>query len=119
MGFEVRIEGAEVRFACRPDESVLQAMLQRGQRCVDVGCRSGGCGVCRVQIVAGEFESGQMSRDKISAADRLDRIALACQVFPRSDLHLRVLGLPRGSDPTSQLLRSVYRSRPSSDAAAA
>lgn len=119
MGFEVSVEGAEVRFACRHDESVLQAMMVRGRRCVDVGCRSGGCGVCRVQIVEGEFESGQMSRAKISDADRLERIALACQVFPRSDLRLRVLGLPRCSDPTSLLLRSVCRSKQPTDAASA
>lgn len=110
MGFEVVVEEAGIRFPCRDDESVLQAMATRGASCVQVGCRSGGCGVCRVQVLQGDFETGQMSREEISEADLRQRIALACQVFPRSDLRLRVLGRASCNDPIAILLRSIAKS---------
>lgn len=110
MSFEIVVEEAGIAFPCRNDESVLQAMAVRGAACVQVGCRNGGCGVCRVRVVEGAFETGQMSREQISEADLDQRIALACQVFPRSDLRLRVLGRPACEDPTAILIRSLLRS---------
>lgn len=109
MGFEVSVDGVGITFSCRNDESVLQAMASRGASCVQVGCRSGGCGVCRVQVLDGDFETGQMSREQISEADLGQRIALACQVFPRSNLRLRVLGCADSADATRILLRSLSR----------
>lgn len=53
---------------------------------IPVGCRGGGCGVCRVHIVSGDYESKKMSRAHISEADEKKGVVLACRVIPRSDL---------------------------------
>lgn len=92
MSFQVFVEGANAAFVCREHQSVLGAMTQAGQRCLQVGCRSGGCGVCRVQVTSGDFDTGLMSAAQVSGSDRRSGMALACQLFPRSDLHLRALG---------------------------
>ena len=49
-------------FECEAGQSVLKAMEQRGMKCVPVGCRGGGCGYCKIQVLAGEFECGKMSK---------------------------------------------------------
>lgn len=110
MPFRIRVADTSLSFACREDQTVLAAMSQAGSRCMTVGCRSGGCGVCRVQVVAGPFETGQMSQAQVCAGDRARGIALACQLYPRGDLEIRVLGRNNvdATDPTAALLRRVY-----------
>lgn len=76
-------------FACRDEQDVLQAMQQQYQRCIPVGCRGGGCGLCKVQVVSGEFDCGRMSRRHVTAIDREQGLVLACRLFPRSDLAIQ------------------------------
>jgi ferredoxin len=79
-------------FRCAEDQSVLAAVAGAGLSAIQVGCRGGGCGVCRVAVISGEFETGCMSEAHVSAGDRARGIVLACQLFPRSDLQVRALG---------------------------
>ncbi len=92
MPHTVSIEGAAVSYACSSHESVLEGMHRLGVRGIPCGCRGGGCGVCKVEIVAGEFRTGAMSRDHVSEDDRANRRLLACRVYPVSDLSLKVIG---------------------------
>lgn len=113
MSFQVSVvDASPAAFACRADQAVLAAMAGAGQGCLQVGCRSGGCGVCRVQVIEGAYECGTMSVAQVSAADRGQGIALACQLFPRGDLRLRALG-KLGCDeqePTRALFRAISSS---------
>lgn len=90
MQHAVTIAGTDHRFLCREDRSVLAAMMDCGQQAVAVGCRSGGCGICRVEVIEGDYRTGQMSSAHISPSDRVAGFALACQLFPSSPLMLRV-----------------------------
>lgn len=92
MTFQILVADAHRAFACRADQTVLAAMSRAGQDGVQVGCRSGGCGVCRVQVMEGEYECGTMSGAEVCAQDVARGIALACQVYPRSDLRIRAMG---------------------------
>jgi ferredoxin len=114
MPFQIDVPEAALSFPCRDDQSVLGAMIQAGATAVQVGCRSGGCGVCRVQVLDGRYETGTMSHAQVSQDERGQGIVLSCQLFPRGDLRLRALGRP-GDCATSRLLRSV--SSPSARAA--
>jgi len=96
--FTVTIEGVSGQSHCRADERVLVA-LERAQglgrlkglpRRLPVGCRRGGCGICRARVLSGEYEHSPMSRTHISAADEADGIILACSIYPLSDLTLRL-----------------------------
>jgi len=88
----VSIEGCAEGFFCREDESVLSGMARLGRRGIPVGCRGGGCGVCLVEILAGDYRALSMSRSHVSAEDEAVGRVLACRVQPRSDLEIRVLG---------------------------
>ncbi|WP_374547949.1 2Fe-2S iron-sulfur cluster-binding protein [Rhodoblastus sp.] len=55
-----------------------------------VGCRRGGCGICRVRVVAGEFRADTMSRAHVSADDEREGLVLSCCIYPLSELSLRL-----------------------------
>lgn len=76
-------------FAVTGAKPVLMEMLARGTRAISVGCRGGGCGVCRVQVVSGDYETQRMSRRHVSEEDQADGYALACRLLARSDLVIR------------------------------
>lgn len=93
--FVVTVEETGETFRCRPGENVLKGMEHIGWTGIPVGCRGGGCGVCKVQVTSGSYERQRMSRAHVSATDEAMGIGLACRLVPRSDLVLRVLGVMR------------------------
>jgi Ferredoxin len=88
----VRIEGAGEVFPCSEEVNVLAAMECSRCHGIPVGCRNGGCGACKVRITDGRFVTGKMNRAVVSMAEQDDGCALACKVFPRSDIVIRTLG---------------------------
>lgn len=86
MVFRIEVLNGHVVFPCRTEQSVLTAMNDAGVRALKIGCRSGGCGVCRVQVISGTYETGCMSMEHVGDNERRDGIVLACKLFPRSDL---------------------------------
>jgi ferredoxin len=115
MPFQIAVPEAALAFPCRDDQTVLGAMIEARARALQVGCRSGGCGVCRVQVLEGRYETGTMSHAQVDQSDRDQGVVLSCQLFPRSDLRLRALGRPLGdgcSDTAARLLRRLTSSSP-------
>ena len=66
--YTISIEDSDDVFPCSADKNVLKAMEQLGRKGIPVGCRGGGCGVCRVQVVGtkAKFHTGKMSREHVS-----------------------------------------------------
>lgn len=95
--WSVAIDGEEGTFACRSDQNLLAAMIGARRTSIRVGCRAGGCGVCRVQVTRGAFASQKMTRSRISEADEAAGIVLSCRVMPQSDLVLVPLPLKGGA----------------------
>lgn len=88
----VRIIDHELQFACLPGQSVLRGMERVAGKAIPVGCRNGGCGVCRIEVVEGDYSCGRMSRACVTAEEETRGIALACKVIPESPLAVRVIG---------------------------
>jgi ferredoxin len=61
-------------------------MMRAADRSIPVGCRGGGCGVCRVRVVSGDYTTMRMSRAHVTEADEEAGIALACRLLPSSDI---------------------------------
>ncbi|HEV7914812.1 MAG TPA: 2Fe-2S iron-sulfur cluster-binding protein [Albitalea sp.] len=80
-------------YACGSDESLLRGMLRLGRKGIPVGCVNGGCGVCKVRIVAGAVTRlGPVSRAHVSAEEECAGVTLACRVAPASAVTLEVAG---------------------------
>lgn len=92
MQFEITLDEEGRDFYCRTDESVLAGMRRQGLSEISVGCRSGGCGVCKVRISQGEYECKKMSRAHVTADEEEKGYVLACRCQPLSDLTIEVIG---------------------------
>lgn len=93
--FRVELTDTGEGYECTGEETLLQAMCRLGRRGIPVGCRGGGCGVCKVLVVSGWAQSSPMSRAHVSQADEAHGVVLACRAVPKSDLRIRVLGKMR------------------------
>jgi len=94
--YNIEVEGAGTA-TCSDSERVLVA-LERAQgfgklrglpRKLPVGCRRGGCGICRVRVLSGEYRHDPMSRDHVSEADEAQGVVLSCSIYPLTNLTLR------------------------------
>ncbi|MBL0089844.1 MAG: 2Fe-2S iron-sulfur cluster binding domain-containing protein [Ideonella sp.] len=94
-------------YRCSEQRSLLEGMEQLGRKGIPVGCRNGGCGVCKVEILSGCYSSRVMSREHVSEEDEALGRVLACRVKPTSDIRLAVIG---------KMKRSVCRTVESADA---
>ncbi|MGL4859663.1 MAG: 2Fe-2S iron-sulfur cluster binding domain-containing protein [Enterobacteriaceae bacterium] len=88
------INAKETTFSSDGSRSLLQSMERAGLRVIPVGCRSGGCGICKVQILQGRYRVGKMSRSVISDAEQQQRVVLACRCFALSDIRLQTVTPP-------------------------
>ena len=92
MKYQVLIEDTGEHYSCDERESVLHGMARLGRRGIPLGCRGGGCGICKVKILTGTFEPKAMSRTHISSEELAAGTVLACRVMPQSDLCVHVIG---------------------------
>ena len=89
----VHIQDTGESYPCDERTNLLGGMEALGRKGVPVGCRNGGCGICKVHIVAGNYVARVMSRAHVSVEEQARGQVLACRVQPRSDLQLKVTGL--------------------------
>lgn len=90
MSHEVRVEGVERVFTCLPGQTLLSALSPIHRAKIDVGCRGGGCGVCKVELLSGTVDWGPMSAAHVTAEDRARGVGLSCRMVPTSNITLRV-----------------------------
>ncbi|MFZ1386564.1 MAG: 2Fe-2S iron-sulfur cluster binding domain-containing protein [Thiolinea sp.] len=90
--YVITIRETATEFNCKPQEFLLHALVRLGRKGIPVGCRNGGCGVCKVKIHAGDYTHGKMSRAHISAQDEQAGVVLACRCQPSSHLSIEVIG---------------------------
>jgi len=87
MKYKVNVQNMNIAFECDEGVSVLDAMIHNGKGPVKHGCCGGGCGICRGQIISGDFFAFKpMSVAHITEAERKQGMALLCCVQPRSDM---------------------------------
>lgn len=90
--YTITIDDTGESYRCVDYRSVLAGMEALGKKGIPVGCRNGGCGVCKVQVVDGLYTKRVMSREHVSEDEEAAGCVLSCRIHPISDLHIRVLG---------------------------
>tara|TARA_B100001939_G_scaffold333021_1_gene332570 strand:- start:3295 stop:3645 length:351 start_codon:yes stop_codon:yes gene_type:complete len=94
--FQIAIEGVGEKIPCPRDRSVLVAMEARGLARIPVGCRGGGCGICKIRVVSGDYRTGRMAACHVTEEERRQGYVLACRLYPNSDLIIRLRTKNRG-----------------------
>jgi ferredoxin len=87
MGYRIDVDGQY--FNCPEGQTVLIAMKRKGLTCLPSGCCAGGCGICKVRVLAGNYETKIMSRAQVTIEEENKGIALACRILPSSDLKIQ------------------------------
>jgi ferredoxin len=95
--FNALIEDSGEGFVCDDATSLLRSMECLGRRGIPVGCRGGGCGVCKVRVTQGRYRTEKMSRAWVTREEEASGHALACRLFPQGDLKVRIVGRMRGA----------------------
>ncbi len=84
--FEIQVENRNAVFYCGPDQPLLIAMMQQNIEAIDVGCRGGGCGFCKIRVKSGEYVAKKMSVKHVDSNEQRAGMALSCRAYPRSDM---------------------------------
>ena len=76
---------------CLENQNILVAMERSSKGFIKIGCRQGGCGVCKIKVLNGEYIKREMSRSHISEIDEKNGIVLACCIMPKSPMTIKIL----------------------------
>ncbi len=82
-------DGGVVETTVRDGAVLLTPFVGRTDGPIQVGCRGGGCGVCRVQVLEGEYQCKRMSRRFVSEQEEREGYALACRLLVTDDVIVR------------------------------
>ena len=75
-----------------PEETVLSGLYKAGFA-YTVGCRRGGCAICKVDCRSGEFRYDHPVADSVVSQDeRTDGTCLSCRAVPETDVTIELRG---------------------------
>lgn len=81
----LRVEPAGVTVPLMAGETILAGLFRNGYA-YRVGCRRGGCGICKVNLVAGEVTyAATISEVVFSQAEESAGLCLSCRAVPTTD----------------------------------
>ena len=92
--FTVHVEDTDIQWRCRHGQSIAQGADRAQQGHLLAGCRGGGCGVCKVQLVAGQVSLRPHGSNTLTPKEKSDGMVLACCAEPRSDVRIRIIQRP-------------------------
>ena len=107
---EVTILPDGITVTAADDETLLRALARAGLR-YRVGCKRGGCGICKVTLQLGEVRYERpIAPQVLSDDERVEGICLSCRAVPLTNIVIelqegdrlrRVLGfaLPNSTSP--------------------
>lgn len=83
---EVTIEPDGITAQSAPQETMLAALGRAGLR-YRVGCRRGGCGICKVQLIVGEVGYERpIAATVLTDEERVAGICLSCRAVPLTNV---------------------------------
>lgn len=75
-----------------PEETVLSGLYKAGYA-YTTGCRRGGCGICKVDRLEGDFSYNRpIAESVVSEEERGDGTCLSCRAVPDTDITIEMRG---------------------------
>ena len=76
----------DVEVGVNEGETILEALYRNGYA-YRIGCRRGGCAICKVDLIEGEVEYNRMVADTVlSEEEKAEGICLSCRAVPVGDV---------------------------------
>lgn len=76
---------------CASNNDLLSSAIRARGVPFIVACRSGGCGVCKIKVISGEYERGICSKKTLPDEDREQNYSLACKTLPKSNMVISII----------------------------
>lgn len=84
----LKARGQQFEYACAANATPLRAARDLFIP-IPTGCMRGGCGMCKVKVLYGEYDQEIIrSHDALSDDELENNYALACCMTPKSDLDI-------------------------------
>jgi ferredoxin len=84
----LKARGQQFEYACGSNVTPLRAARDQFIP-IPTGCQRGGCGMCKVKVLDGEFvQELERNHDVLSDQELENGYALACCMTPKSDLEM-------------------------------
>jgi ferredoxin len=85
---KLKARGQQFEYSCPPNVTPLRAARDQFIP-IPTGCQRGGCGMCKVKVLKGEYSQELIrSHDALSNEELESGYALACYMMPKSDLEI-------------------------------
>jgi ferredoxin len=90
MKYKIMVENDQNKeYECASEEDLLSPAI-RARVPFIVACRSGGCGVCKIKVIEGQYERGKCSKNTLTDEERSNHYSLACKTYPKSDMVIAI-----------------------------
>ncbi len=84
----LKARGQEFEYSCAPNVTPLRAARDLFIP-IPTGCQRGGCGMCKVKVLNGEYDQELVrSHEALSDEELENGYALACCMIAKSDLEI-------------------------------
>src|SRR5690625_380463 len=77
-------------FVVNDEQDILQAARKQMTK-LPYGCANGGCGMCKMYVVDGDYKFKLYSKGALSDDERDEGYILACKTVPTSDMEIELL----------------------------
>lgn len=82
---QLSVRDEDVTVELREGETILEGLFRSGYA-YRIGCRRGGCGICKVDLVSGEVEYNRVVADTVLTAEEIAAgTCLSCRAVPTTD----------------------------------
>lgn len=89
MPYTITLLPFEKQFTCEDNETILQAAIRQGFN-LRYGCKHGGCGMCKAQVVEGEVDNTDASSFALLDFEKQQGLSLLCCAYPESDVSIEL-----------------------------
>lgn len=100
----VRLEPSGFTAHLQPGEPVLAGLHRCGFTVRQIGCRRGGCGFCKIELLEGEVTYEKtVAPTVLSSDERASGTCLTCRAVPNGDITLHIPTEDVSAAPTGLL----------------
>ena len=86
---KLRIAGTGVSIETRDGEAILPSLIRTGYS-YKFGCKRGGCGICKLDLVEGDVEYPVTVAESVLGQDEREAVVLSCRAVPVTDTVVRM-----------------------------
>ncbi|WP_368780872.1 2Fe-2S iron-sulfur cluster-binding protein [Alicyclobacillus fastidiosus] len=91
MSYQVHVLESGQVLNVSEGEKLLDAAVRQGERAILQGCRGGGCGMCKVRVITGDYDLvGKCSVVVLPPGDRQAGYVLSCKTVMKSNAVISV-----------------------------